>query len=161
MYVMENWHYPGCFCSPVVSAVLNIFRILANLFQTENLPTTSSTSQLHSANPSTRLDEYNQSAPLTQSKWSKQSSESGHLDYQNECQTEPDLLYLNILNDAVKETPDSSGQHTTSNTPRHARSDDRSTRRNYLWTKLPQLDDIDNEYLIKKGVFDLPPLHHL
>ncbi|KAE9369874.1 hypothetical protein N431DRAFT_345215 [Stipitochalara longipes BDJ] len=93
---------------------------------------------------------------LNQSDQSKQSSTFDPLDCQNPRQTEPDLLYLNILNDAVKETTESSRHHTTSNTP-----EDSFTPRNCLWTKLPQLDDIDNEYLVKKGVFDLPPPHHL
>ncbi|GFP51862.1 fusaric acid cluster transcription factor FUB12 [Trichoderma asperellum] len=40
------------------------------------------------------------------------------------------------------------------------RPEESFTPRNCLWTKLPQLDDIDNEYLAKKGVFDLPPPQH-
>ncbi len=83
------------------------------------------------------------------------------MDCQSPRQTEPDLLYLHILNDAVEETTHSSQRHTTSSTPYRLRPEDSYTPRNCLWTKLPQLDDIDNEYLVKKGVFDLPPPHYL
>lgn len=52
---------------------------------------------------------------------------------------EPDLLYLNILNDAVKETAESHGNS-------HSRQKFGTT----------YIDAIDHEYLTKKGVFDLP-----
>ncbi|RDL30386.1 uncharacterized protein BP5553_10264 [Venustampulla echinocandica] len=110
------------------------------------IPATSNSSQLDSLNQSNQY---------------KQSSTSDLLDCQSPRQTEPDLLYLNILNDAVKETTESSRHHTTSNTSYRSRPEDSFTPRNCLWTKLPQLDDIDNEYLVKKGVFDLPLPHHL
>ncbi|KAI1137545.1 fungal-specific transcription factor domain-containing protein [Hypoxylon sp. FL0543] len=97
----------------------------------------------------------------SQSNQSNESSASDSLDCQSSHQTEPDLLYLNILNDAVKEATVSGGRHTTSNTPSRPRPEGSFTPRNCLWTKLPQLDDIDTEYLVKKGVFDLPPPHHL
>jgi hypothetical protein len=71
------------------------------------------------------------------------------------------MLYLNILNDAMKETTESSQHHTTSSIPQHPRPEEGFTPRNCLWTKLPQLDDIDNEYLGNKGVFDLPPPRYL
>ncbi|UKZ63978.1 uncharacterized protein TrAtP1_005200 [Trichoderma atroviride] len=78
------------------------------------------------ASHSSQLDSHNQS---NHSRQSRQSSISDPSDCQNPPQTEPDLLYLNILNDAVKETTES--------------------------------NDIDNEYLAKKGVFDLPSQQHL
>ncbi|EHK50763.1 hypothetical protein TRIATDRAFT_211358 [Trichoderma atroviride IMI 206040] len=110
------------------------------------------------ASHSSQLDSHNQS---NHSRQSRQSSISDPSDCQNPPQTEPDLLYLNILNDAVKETTESSQHHTTSNTPYRSRPEESFTPRNCLWTKLPQLDDIDNEYLAKKGVFDLPSQQHL
>ncbi|KIX03057.1 uncharacterized protein Z518_06607 [Rhinocladiella mackenziei CBS 650.93] len=121
-------------------------RIPTNRCQIPGIPATSNSSQLDS---------------LNQSKQSKQPSTSDPLDCQSPRQTEPDLLYLNILNDAVKETAESSRHHTTFSTPYRPRPEDSFTPWNRLWTKLPQLDDIDNEYLVKKGVFDLPPPRHL
>ncbi|KAH8124073.1 fungal-specific transcription factor domain-containing protein [Trichoderma asperelloides] len=118
------------------------------------LPAPSSTRLSPATSHSSQLDRLNQSNQ-------RQSSTSDHSDCQNPPQTEPDLLYLNILNDAVKETTESSQHHTTSNTPYRSRPEESFTPRNCLWTKLPQLDDIDNEYLAKKGVFDLPPPQHL
>ncbi|RFU35528.1 hypothetical protein B7463_g802, partial [Scytalidium lignicola] len=119
------------------------------------LPTPSHTTGIPATSNSSQLDS------LNQSNQSNQSSTSDPLDCQSPRQTEPDLLYLNILNDAVKETTESSRRHTTSNTPCRSRPQDSFTPRNCLWTKLPQLDDLDNEYLVKKGVFDLPPQHYL
>ncbi|KAM0454498.1 hypothetical protein ACHAPV_008369 [Trichoderma viride] len=110
------------------------------------------------ASHSSQLDSHNQS---NHSRQSRQSSISDPSDCQNPAQTEPDLLYLNILNDAVKETTESGQHHTSSNTPYRSRPEESFTPRNCLWTKLPQLDDIDNEYLAKKGVFDLPSQQHL
>ncbi|KAF2228834.1 hypothetical protein EV356DRAFT_537744 [Viridothelium virens] len=119
--------------------------------RTTGIPATSNSSQLDSLHES---DRSNQSERLYQS---EQPSTSDSLDFQSPRQTEPDLLYLNILNDAVKETTESS-RHST---PYRPRPEDSFTPRNCLWTKLPQLDDLDNEYLVKKGVFDLPPPRHL
>ena len=110
---------------------------------------------------SSQLDSLNQFDRSKRSKQSTQPSTSDPLDSQSPCQTEPDLLYLNILNDAVKESTESSRQHTTSNAPDRPSPEDSFTPRNYQWTKLPRLDDIDNEYLVRKGVFDLPPPRHL
>lgn len=122
------------------------FRIHANRCQTTGIPATSNSGHLES---------------LNQSDQSERSSTSDPLGCQSPRQTEPDLLYLNILNDAVRETTESSRHHTTSSTPYRSRPEDGFTPRNCLCTKLPQLDNIDNEYLVKKGVFDLPPPHHL
>jgi hypothetical protein len=88
-------------------------------------------------------------------------STSDPLDCQNTLQTELDLLYRNILHDAVKETTESSQRHSASTTPCCPRPEESFTLRNCLSTKLPQLDDIDNEYVTKKGVFDLPSARHL
>ncbi|AEO63932.1 uncharacterized protein THITE_2141915 [Thermothielavioides terrestris NRRL 8126] len=92
----------------------------------------------------------------------RRTNDSEHrLDFQSPRQTEPDLLYLNILNDAVKETTEPRPRHTTSGTTYCPRSDNNFTPRNCLRIKLPQFDDVDKEYLVKKGVFDLPPPAHL
>uniref|UniRef100_A0A8H7K7D3 Xylanolytic transcriptional activator regulatory domain-containing protein n=1 Tax=Bionectria ochroleuca TaxID=29856 RepID=A0A8H7K7D3_BIOOC len=82
-------------------------------------------------------------------------------DYESPRQTEPDLLYINILNDAVKASAASSPLHSASDVPYRSELEPSLTPRNCCWARLPQLDDIDNEYLAKKGVFDLPPQHHL
>lgn len=97
----------------------------------------------------------------TQSKRSNRESISHPLDCQSPRQAESDLLYLNILNDAVKGTTESSPPRTTSSSTHYTRQELILTPRNCLWTKLPQLDDIDNEYLVKKGIFDLPSPHQL
>lgn len=92
---------------------------------------------------------------------SKPHSTSESLDRPSPGQTEPDLLYLRILNDAVEESPGSNQLHTTSTTPYRPKLDESLTPRNCLSTKLSQLDEIDREYLAKKGIFDLPPPHYL
>ncbi|KAI9713834.1 MAG: hypothetical protein M1820_000564 [Bogoriella megaspora] len=112
-----------------------------------------------SATPnSSQLDSLHQNS---QSNQSEQHSTSDPLDCRSPRQIEPNLLYLNILNDAVKENTESSQHHNTFGTTYHLRPEDNLTPGNCLWTKVPQLDDIDNEYLVKKGVFDLPPPPHL
>ena len=149
-YALDDWHCPSYFSSPPFLLLLRrSFRIPTNRCQTRGILATSNSSQIDSLNQSKR------------SKQSKQPSTSDPLDCQSPRQTEPDLLYLNILNDAVKESTDSNRHHTTSSNPYRPRPEDSFTPRNYLWTKLPQLDDIDHEYLVKKGVFDLPPPRHL
>ena len=82
-----------------------------------------------------------------------------HVDCESSCQTEPDLLYLNILNETVKATAAPDRQHTTLTAPPAVK--DTVTPRSCLSAKLPQLSDIDYEYLAKKGVFDLPPSRYL
>ncbi|KAG0644947.1 Fusaric acid cluster transcription factor [Hyphodiscus hymeniophilus] len=109
------------------------------------LPATPRSSQLEN------LNQFNQP---------ENSSTSDSLDCRTPHQAEPDLLYLKILNDAVRETSESSRHDTTSDTCYRSRPEDNITPRNCWWTKLSQLDDIDNEYLVKKGVFDLPLQHH-
>ncbi|KAJ5396940.1 transcriptional regulator family: Fungal Specific TF [Penicillium cosmopolitanum] len=76
-------------------------------------------------------------------------------------QTGLDLFYLNILNDAGEKTTESGRHHSIPSTPYRPSPKDSFSPRNCLWAKLPQLDDIDSEFLAKKGVFDLPPSHHL
>ncbi|KAL7974302.1 fungal-specific transcription factor domain-containing protein [Trichoderma sp. SZMC 28014] len=96
------------------------------------------------------------------SKQSKQPSTSDPLDCQSPHETGPDLLYFNILNNAVKEHKTAaSSRHYTSSSTTYPRSEDSLTPWNCLWTKLPKLDDIDHEYLIKKGVLELPPSRYL
>jgi len=119
-------------------------------YQTTVSPATSHSSQLDSLNQS------------NQSNQSTQTSTSDPLDCQSLRQPEPDLLYLNILNDAVTDATESSQHHTTSSiSPYRPSPEDSFTPRKLLWTRLPQLDDISNECLVKKGVFDLPPPRYL
>ncbi|KAI8712833.1 Zn(2)-C6 fungal-type domain-containing protein [Fusarium sp. LHS14.1] len=66
----------------------------------------------------------------------------------------PDLHYLNILHDAVTASP-TSPQHASDDTP-GSRTEDDLIPRIRLWNKPPALDEVDNEFLTKKGVFDLP-----
>ncbi|KEF63210.1 uncharacterized protein A1O9_01187 [Exophiala aquamarina CBS 119918] len=124
---------------------------LLRLFVSDRCQTTE-TRGIAATSNSSQLDSLNQS---------KQPSTSDVLDCQSSRQAEPDLLYLHILADAVEETIESSRPQTTSSTPYGPSQGDNFTRRNCLRTKLPQLDDSDNEYLAKKGVFDLPPPRHL
>ncbi|KAI1408883.1 fungal-specific transcription factor domain-containing protein [Hypoxylon sp. FL1857] len=129
------------------------------------LPTPSHTTGIPDTPNSSQSDSLNRSNQSNQSSQSNQSNQSSISDPLEDCQsprrTEPDLFYLNILNDAVTDTTESSQYHTILNTPCRSRPEGGLAPRDYLWTKLPQLDDIDNEYLAKKGVFDLPPPHHL
>jgi hypothetical protein len=75
--------------------------------------------------------------------------------------TQPDLLYLHILNDAVDNTPGSHRNPPAS--PESSRTQPRQslTPRDCLSAKLLQLDEIDREYLVRKGVFELPPQPYL
>jgi hypothetical protein len=98
-----------------------------------------------------------QSNSHDQPQQSKHPSTSTSLDCPTPPQTEPDLLYLQILDDAVKETPESGRQHPTPSNPYVPRSEAGLTPRNCLRTRPPQLDDVDYEYIVKKRVFDLPP----
>ncbi|VUC35401.1 unnamed protein product [Clonostachys rosea] len=104
------------------------------------------------SNPSDELHQPNQST---------HSSNLDILDCESPPQTEPDLLYINIVNDAVKASATSSPLHPASDASIRLDLEPSLTPRNCCWAKLPQLDDVDNEYLTKKGVFDLPPQHHL
>ncbi|KAL2432884.1 Fusaric acid cluster transcription factor FUB12 [Exophiala dermatitidis] len=113
---------------------------------------------------SSQLDNLHQSSASKRSKHPQESnrpSTADPIDCQTPGQTGADLLYLNILNDAVKDTTESSRHHTSSSTPCRPRPEDSLTPQNCLWTRPAELDDIDNEYLLKKGVFALPPRHHL
>jgi hypothetical protein len=58
-------------------------------------------------------------------------------------------------------TPETAEHNTTSNTPYHSGSQDGLTPRACLWTRLPQLNNIDHEYLVNKGVFDKPAQYYL
>ncbi|KAJ4253347.1 hypothetical protein NW762_010502 [Fusarium torreyae] len=73
-------------------------------------------------------------------------------------QSQPDLLYLNILQETVNDT--GAGQNDAHSTPADAASGN-GLNWAQRWNKPPQLDDIDNEYLAKKKVFDLPPPQHM
>ena len=137
MYASDNSHY-----SKPILLFRQSFSVSTDRWQTTDILATSNSS----------------SQSVNQS---NQSSTSDPLDCKSPRQTEPDLLYLSILNEAVKETTESSRHYTTSHTPFRSRPEDSIAPRNCLWTKLPHLDDIDNEYLVKKGVFDLPPPQHL
>lgn len=124
-------------------------------YQTTISSTTPHSSQLDN------LNESNQSRQSRRLKVSTQTSTSDPLDCQSQRQPETDLLYLHILNDAVTNSTKSSphlDSNTTSNPPG---TEDSITPRKLQWARLPRLDDISNEYLVKKGVFDLPPPRYL
>jgi hypothetical protein len=132
------------------------FRTPTNRYQTTVIPATSNSRQ------SDRLDKHEKSKiQLKRSKKSTQLSTPDRFNRKSPRQTEPDLFYLNILNDAVKETTGSSRHHTIPSTHYRSNLEEGSTRQNWAWAKLPKLDDIDNDYLVKKGVFDLPAPRHL
>ncbi|GKU16401.1 unnamed protein product [Fusarium langsethiae] len=71
---------------------------------------------------------------------------------------QPDLLYLNILQDTVDST--ATGQSGVGNA---ATNDEASCFNTQIrnWNPLLQLDEVDNEYLTKKGVFKLPPPQYM
>jgi hypothetical protein len=118
LLAMYDKHCPSCFCSPSFLLLLRpSFRIPTNRWQTTGIPATSNSSQLDSQ--------------------SKQSSTSDPLDCQNPRQTEPDLLYLNILKDVMKGTMGSRRHYTTSNTPYRSRPEDNFTPENCLWPSYP------------------------
>ncbi|KAF9768190.1 Fusaric acid cluster transcription factor fub12 [Fusarium sp. DS 682] len=70
-------------------------------------------------------------------------------------QAQADLLYLNILQDTVNDT--SAGQTDASDHQSNDEPDDSLNSQIHHWNPPPQLDDVDNEYLAKKKVFELPP----
>ncbi|KAF5979580.1 cutinase transcription factor 1 beta [Fusarium bulbicola] len=70
-------------------------------------------------------------------------------------QTQADLLYLNILQDTVNDT--SAAQTDASDHQSNDEPDDSFNSQIHHWNPPPQLDDVDNEYLAKKKVFELPP----
>ncbi|KAF4470374.1 cutinase transcription factor 1 beta [Fusarium albosuccineum] len=82
------------------------------------------------------------------------------LDSRHPHQPQADLQYLDILQDALN-TPSSQQHGAPTSTPFSVMHEDGLAFRNQHWNKPPQLDDIDNEFLAKKGVFDLPPQHYL
>ncbi|KAJ3542440.1 hypothetical protein NM208_g4098 [Fusarium decemcellulare] len=82
------------------------------------------------------------------------------LDSRRPHQPQADLQYLDILQDALN-TPSSQQHGAPTGTPFSVMHEDGLAFRNQHWNKPPQLDDIDNEFLAKKGVFDLPPQHYL
>ncbi|KAF4949248.1 hypothetical protein FSARC_13554 [Fusarium sarcochroum] len=73
-------------------------------------------------------------------------------------QSQPDLLYLNILQETVNDTV--AGQSDAQSTPAGARPENGLNWAQH-WNKPAQLDDVDNEYLAKKKVFDLPPAQYM
>ncbi|KAH7142085.1 fungal-specific transcription factor domain-containing protein [Dactylonectria macrodidyma] len=79
------------------------------------------------------------------------------LDYQGHSQYEPDLQYINILQDAVNSSPTGPQPGPFSSTPQSPRPKDGLTSQIRLWNSPPQLANIDREFLSDKGVFDLPP----
>ncbi|OBS24503.1 hypothetical protein FPOA_05044 [Fusarium poae] len=71
---------------------------------------------------------------------------------------QPDLLYLNILQDTVD------GTATIQNDAGNSATNDEDNCFNTQirnWNPLLQLDEVDNEYLSKKGVFELPLPKHM
>ncbi|KAF5672303.1 cutinase transcription factor 1 beta [Fusarium heterosporum] len=73
-------------------------------------------------------------------------------------QTQPDLLYLNILQDTVDKSATGQGIADDSNSNGGHDSFDNQLRR---WNPPLELDDIDNEYLTKKKVFELPSQQYM
>ncbi|KAI2733482.1 transcriptional regulator family: Fungal Specific TF [Penicillium roqueforti] len=107
-----------------------------------------------------RARKLNHVSPIPDHVRSAQPSTSD-LDGQSPRQAELDLFYLNILNDAGEKTTQSSRHHPIFSTPYRPSPEYSFSTRNCRWAKQPQLDDIDNEFLAKKGVFDLPPSRYL
>ncbi|KAF4957113.1 hypothetical protein FGADI_3332 [Fusarium gaditjirri] len=70
-------------------------------------------------------------------------------------QAQADLLYLNILQDTVNDT--SAAQTDASDHQSNDEPEDSFNSRIHHWNPPPQLDEVDNEYLAKKKVFELPP----
>ncbi|KAL1854841.1 hypothetical protein VTK73DRAFT_8686 [Phialemonium thermophilum] len=101
-----------------------------------------------------------QTNPSRPSEQAEQHSPSHAPDCLSPRPTDSGLLYLNILHDAVKERTESSGRQSPSVESYRTRPEDRSFGPDGSWTSLPRLDDIDREYLVRKGVFDLPPQPH-
>ncbi|RSL54089.1 hypothetical protein CEP54_010067 [Fusarium duplospermum] len=112
-----------------------------------------------------RLDEHTpshlaNSAQTTHTEASDQLTQADTSPIQNSTpspldgQSRPDLHYFNILHDAINDSP-SSPQQANSNTPGSRPEDDLIPRIRF-WNKPPELDEADNEFLTKKGVYDLP-----
>lgn len=72
---------------------------------------------------------------------------------------QPDLLYLNILQDTVENTV--TDQSDVDEPRPNGEPDDSFNDQIRRWNPPLQLDDIDNEYLTKKGVFQLPPPQYM
>ncbi|QPC70647.1 hypothetical protein HYE68_001399 [Fusarium pseudograminearum] len=71
---------------------------------------------------------------------------------------QPDLLYMNILQDTVNKT--AAGPGEVGNV---AGTDNDNCLHTQMrgWNPLLHLDEVDNEYLAKKGVFKLPAPQHM
>ncbi|KAG5657357.1 hypothetical protein KAF25_005921 [Fusarium avenaceum] len=114
------------------------------------------------------------SIQTTESTYSNRSDESIHITHSESSirhdshisqdrhppgRPQPDLLYLNILQDTVH---DGAASHSDTGESNSASGDinsfDTQIRR---WNPPLQLDDIDNEYLTKKKVFELPPAQYM
>lgn len=78
---------------------------------------------------------------------------------QSPNQPDLDLHYLQILNDTVDQAPKVHQTQTPTTASYGSKGEERFE--NSFATKLSQLDDVDREYLVKKGVFDLPPHRYL
>ncbi|KAF4992927.1 hypothetical protein FGRMN_6871 [Fusarium graminum] len=82
----------------------------------------------------------------------------GSPEYPPQRQTQPDLLYLNILQDTVdKSTTGQSIADDPNSNDRHDSFDNQLRR----WNPPLELDDVDNEYLTKKKVFELPSQQYM
>ncbi|KAI6771339.1 hypothetical protein HG531_008964 [Fusarium graminearum] len=71
---------------------------------------------------------------------------------------QPDLLYMNILQDTVNKSATGPGEAANA-----AGNDDDNCLHTQIrgWNPLLQLDEVDSEYLTKKGVFKLPAPQHM
>ncbi|CEJ91840.1 hypothetical protein VHEMI07528 [[Torrubiella] hemipterigena] len=101
--------------------------------------------------PSRRTQQAKYEGCITHSATPK-GSESPH-------KTEPDLLYLGILNNMVKDS--SVLTRTTASTPYGDSSEESNHLQSSVLRRIHELDDVDHEYLTNKGVHDLPPHQYL
>lgn len=81
--------------------------------------------------------------------------------HQEQHQSDTDLLYLRILKDAVTDTTEPCQFPDPSSTISEFANSKNSASRNFRSSRVPQLDNVINDFLAKKGVFDLPPTPQL
>ncbi|CAH0053554.1 unnamed protein product [Clonostachys solani] len=72
-----------------------------------------------------------------------------------------DLPYLNMIQDAVNSAASGEQLGMNGRSPSVSREEEHSSLDTWFGNKPPGLDDIDYDYLVKKGVFELPAQPHL
>lgn len=80
---------------------------------------------------------------------------------QEQHQSDPDLLYLRILKDAVTDTTEPCQFPDPSSIVSESSNSKNSASRNFRSSRVPQLDNVVSDFLAKKAVFDLPPTPQL